>query len=430
MADEHIENDSGALEREDGLIESSDVGMQSLTDALKKSFVVLKLIMVVVVVCFLASGIKKVRFDEQALILHFGKVKGDEFEDRVRSSGLYYSFPKPIDEVVRIPVTKSQDLEIKTFWYFQTPQEEASGKMGWPPEQLDPLKDGYCLARNDSSIGSVADYGILHAKWNMVYTIADIELFFSNIYYRSPEPGEDFYDVVQEDVVPLLRVIAEDAIVTTTVNYSIDDAISNRLPIVTEVKRRLQDKLDSIDSGIKVDAMQITALTWPRQVDDEFEAASKASQERDELETVAKGEAETLLNEAGGANAESILVQLKAEGLTEDEKNVLLSQLSGEAQARISAARTYRTEVVERAKANAEYLAKLLPEFKKRPKLILQKIHQETMQEIMANADEKFFLQPGKADEIRIWINRDPVIDKEKRKKEVAAPKQREYQLK
>ena len=416
MTEENIENDLNSTEPEGVSAESSDIGIQSLTDALKKSFVVLKIIMLVVVVLFVASGIFKVQYDEQALILHFGEVKGDEFEDRVRSSGLYYSFPKPIDEIVRIPVTKSQELLIKSFWYFQTPQEELSGKSGRVKPQLDPLIDGYCIARSESSIGSAADYGILHAKWNLVYTIADIESFFSNIYYRAPEPGEDFYDVVEEDVVPLLRAIAEDAIVTTTVNYSIDDAISNRLPIVNEVKRRLQDKLDSINSGIKVDAMQITSLVWPRQVDNEFEAASKASQGSQELVTEAKGYAEKLMNETGGANAEQILEELKVEGLAEDKKRNLLSQLAGEAQARISEARTYRTEVVERARANADYLAKLLPEFEKRPDLVLQNIHQELMEEIMSNADEKFFIQPGKGEEIRILINRDPEIEKAKRK--------------
>lgn len=416
MTDENIDNDLNSTEPEGVFNESSDVGIQSLTDALKKSFVVLKIIMFVVVVLFVASGIFKVQYDEQALILHFGEVKGDEFEDRVRSSGLYYSFPKPIDEIVRIPVTKSQELLIKSFWYFQTPEQELKGDSGRAGAQMDPLIDGYCIARSESSIGSAADYGILHAKWNLVYTIADIESFFSNIYYRAPKPGEDFYDVVEEDVVPLLKAIAEDAIVTTTVNYSIDDAISNRFPIVTEVKRRLQDKLDSIDSGIKVDAMQITSLTWPRQVDNEFEAASKASQESQEIVTEAKGDAERMLNETGGANAERILADLKADGLSEDKRIVLLSQLSGAAQARISVARTYRTEVVERARANADYLAKLLPEFEKRPELVLDKIHQEAIEEIMSNADEKFFIQPGKGDEIRILINRDRAIEKEKRK--------------
>lgn len=430
MSDENVEKDLNATEREDGFIESSDVGMQSLTDALKKSFFVLKLIMIVVGLLFIASGIERVQYDEQALILHFGEVKGDEFEDRVRSSGLYYSFPKPIDEVVRIPVTKSQDLAIKSFWYFQTPEQELKGTSGRPDTQLDPLKDGYSIARSGSSTGSAADYGILHAKWNMVYTISDIESFFSNIYYRAPEPGEDFYDVVEEDVVPLLRAMAEDAIVTTTVNYSIDDAISNRLPIVTEAKRRLQDKLDSIDSGIKVDAMQITSLIWPRQVNQEFEAASKARQESQGLVKTAKGYAETLLNETGGDNAESILANLKAEEISEDEKRVHLSQLSGAAWARISEARTYRREVVERARANAEYLDKILPEFKERPELVLGKIHQDAMEEIMANADGKFFLQSGKADEIRILMSRDPAIEKAKRKKAVEAPKQREFQMK
>lgn len=420
MADKDIEREENASDVQEVEVESTDIGVQSLTDALKKSFVVLKVIMVFVVALFVFSGFFRVQYDEQALVLHYGAIRGDDSGERILTSGLHYAYPKPVDEIVRIPVTKRQVLEVKSFWYFQTPQEEMEGKSGRVGPQLDPLRDGYCITRGESSIGSGADYGILHAKWNLVYTISDIELFFSNIYYRAPKPGEDFYDVVEEDVTPLLKVLIEDAVVTTMVNYSIDDAISNRSAIAGEVRRRLQDKFDKIKSGITIDAVQITALTWPRQVDLEFEAASKASQESRILVTEAEGYAKNLLNEVGGENAEEILAKLKDAQLSEEDKDVLFSRLSGTAQARISQASTYRTGVVETARSMAEYLEKLLPEFEKRPELILAKIHHDAIEEILSSADEKFFAQSGEGSQLRILLNRNPEIRKEAIKKKAA----------
>jgi CRISPR/Cas system type I-B associated protein Csh2 (Cas7 group RAMP superfamily) len=75
--------------------------------------------------------------------------------------------------------------------------------------------------------------------------------------------------------------------------------------------------------------------------------------------------------------------------------------------------------LVEDAKANAEYLQKLLPQYRKNPKLVLQDIYQNAIKQIMANADEKIFMQTreGIADEIRVLLNRDPNIKKEASKK-------------
>jgi len=93
--------------------------------------------------------------------------------------------------------------------------------------------------------------------------------------------------------------------------------------------------------------------------------------------------------------------------------------LAGAAQERIAQARAYRTKVVETAKANAEYLQKLLPEYRKRPKLVVQKIYQDAVEEVLNNADEKMIIQPTegtKGKEIRILLNRDPTIKPKKTK--------------
>ncbi len=393
-----------------------DAAGKSLTDALRVSFVILKLIMVVLVILFFASGVFRVQPNEQALVLRLGKIRGMG-QERLLGPGLQWAFPSPIDEIVRIVTKKKQTLAIDSFWYFQREEDKLKGRKPRPGRTLSPLRDGYCLTRNDSVAGTGEnDYNIVHAKWELTYTIQRPELFFKNVYYKAPAPGQDFLDVVSETLDPLLKAMAEDAIVTTMVNYSIDEAIVSESRIPKDVSRLLGAKLDRIESGIKVDSMQISErITWPLQVDGAFQASSKASQTSQRFVTEARAYSEKILNEAGGPAVEEVLGALKDPSISGPAREELLARLTGTCQEKISLARAYRTKTVETAKADADYLAMLLPEYRKRPKLVLQKLYQDAIEEVFNNADEKIFIQPSvgsKGKELRILINRDPTIGK------------------
>jgi len=418
MTEKEIEQKSEKFDVNQGQ-EELDVANKSLTEALGVSFSILKIIMVVLVILFIGSGVFSVQSEEQALVLRLGKIRGVG-ESRLLGPGFHWAFPEPIDEIVRIPVKKVQSLGIDSFWYFMTEDEKLGKATRYAPATMNPTKDGYCLTRNDSISGMEStDYNIVHSKWQLTYRIDNPERFFRNIYYRAPNPGEDFFDVTADMVEPLLRSMSADAIVTTMVKYSIDEAIVSNPDIPDNVKSLLQQKLDQIDSGITVVGMQIAGkITWPRQVDDAFQASNKASQEKQKLITEAKAYSEKTLNEAGGPDAEQILVALKAEDLSEEQRKSLLSRLSGSSQEQIAHARAYRTKAVETAKASAEYLREILPEYRERPKLVLQKIYQDAIEEVLNNAEEKIFIQPaisGKSKELRILINRDPSIGKPKK---------------
>jgi len=414
MTDNETEQAGGAIADAPRTEGELDAAGKSLTDALRISFMILKLIMVVLVILFFASGVFRVQPNEQALVLRLGKIRGLGGA-RLLGPGLHWAFPEPIDEIVRVVTKKKQTVPIDSFWYFEREEDKLKGRKPRPGRTLNPLRDGYCLTRNDTVAGiGENDYNIVHAKWELTYTIDRPELFFKNIYYEAPAPGQDFLDVVSETLDPLLKSMAEDAIVTTMVNYSIDEAIRSESRIPNDVSRLLQAKLDRMDSGIKVTSMQISErITWPLQVDAAFQASNKASQESQRLVTEARSYAEKILNEAGGRDAEEILADLKDPAISSQRRDTLLSQLTGTCQEKISLARAYKTKTVEGAKANADYLHKLLPEYKKRPRLVLQKLYQDVIEVVLNNADEKFFLQPSagsRPKELRILINRDPTI--------------------
>ncbi len=64
---------------------------------------------------------------------------------------------------------------------------------------------------------------------------------------------------------------------------------------------------------------------------------------------------------------------------------MLWSDLGGTARERMADAQAYQTRVVETAKANADYLERLLPEYRLRPKLVIQKIYLDAMEQIFTN---------------------------------------------
>ncbi len=405
-----------------------DAAGKSLSEALRISFGILKIIMILLVIVFLASGFKTVGPDEQAIVLQFGKIRGISVEDRILGPGLHWVFPYPINEIIKIPVKKKISLPLNSFWYYQESVEllpENPKIKVRVPRNLDPLRDGYCITRSEKQDVAIAasggsDYNIVHSKWQLYYQIDDPERFFRNVYVEDIKPGELYFDVITKSLRPLLRDLLDNSVVTAMVKYTIDEALSSSSRIPGQVKRLLQEKLDTIESGIKVVSIQLTDVTQPRQVDEAFLASIKASQERHTAIDEARTYAEKTLNEAAGPVGGQLLDALREKAVGGDEKELLWVQLAGRAQEKIAQAKAYRTKVVESAKADAEYLLAVLPEYRKYPELVIQRIYQDAMEQIFENVDEKFIVQPtagGKATEIRILVNRDPTIKQQKAEK-------------
>lgn len=398
--------------------EGLDAGSKALANALRISFNLLKVVMVVLVLAFLGSGFFTVEAWERAMVLRLGKITG-QGQDRVLEPGWHWAFPAPIDEIVKIPVGLTQTLKIDSFWYYQTEREKLTGAQGRVPNALDPEIEGYTLTRNESIEGfSGSDYNIVHSQWQLVYRISDAELFFKNVQMPSLSPGQDFFDVAGETVDPLLESLTSDAIVRTFTRYSIEESLAGKSEISSDVRRKLQQSLNEIDSGITVTDVQMTRVTWPRQVDEAFLASTQASQQSSAEVSDARGYAQNILNEVAGAEvARELAEELRKSNPDSEKLDQLWAEVAGTAGQILAEARAYRTEVAEKAKARADYFEQLLPEYQQRPYLVLKRIYQDTTEEVLSNAEEKILLQSEaghKGREIRMIISRDPLKDNNK----------------
>ena len=119
------------------------------------------------------------------------------------------------------------------------------------------------------------------------------------------------------------------------------------------------------------------------------------------------------INEAGGPVAAELLAALRDPNTKPETLELLWSQVAGKSQEKIADARAYRKKVVESARADAEYLKQILPEYKKRPTLVISEIYRNAMSKILNNAEEKFFIEPVQTDKgsvIMIKSNSDPTL--------------------
>jgi membrane protease subunit HflK len=397
----------------------SDQAYKLLSDALRASFTLLKIIIVVLLALFLFSGFQTIGPYEKALVLTFGKISG-EGERRVLEPGLRWVWPYPIQEIVRIPVEKKTNLAMDSFWYYERPEDKLRKNQNFGAT-LNPLVDGYSLTRGErQQAGSnQSDYNIVHTKWQLTYQITDPESFFKNAYvnFADIEAGQNYSDVIEKNITPMLQGLLADAVVSTLVNYTIDDVLFGQIGSITDhVKTSLQDKLNQIQSGITAVSIQLVSQVPPRQVADAFWASVQAANTKETTIKDAQAYYDKSLNEAGGPVAEELLTALEDKNSDLKQLDKLWPQLAGEAQDIIAKSEAYRTRIVEDAKANADYFNSLLPEYRKSPKLVVQKIWQDAVQQVLDEADEKIVMQPtGNKNEIRVLINRDPAI---KRKQE------------
>jgi membrane protease subunit HflK len=403
------------------------------------------------------SGFRTVGPDERALVLRFGKIQGVT-DQRVLGPGAHWVLPYPIDEVVKIPVEQKINLPVNSFWYYQTKEDilgETPKSRTRIPIELDPVKDGYCLTRSEASgkapstsgrggrkirveityeKGDIdvsykkyepegqgdeptghdgSDYNIVHSKWQLTYQISDIELFFKNVYVQDVKPGQVYSEIMQQSITPLLNSVFEDAVVDAMVYYTVDEAIKSKDRIPQHVHKLVQTKLDEMESGVRVESVYLTDVTWPRQVNDAFLASIRASQESQKAISEARTYAENTINETAGPIAQELFLILHDDNVSQERKDLLWSQVAGKAQEIIAESKAYRTKTVEAAKANADYFQRMLPGYRERPKLVVQELYQDTIEYVLENADEKFIIQPTegiKDRELRILLNRDPTL--------------------
>jgi modulator of FtsH protease HflK len=94
-----LQHNHGLQELPPGRPETLDSGSQALSEALRSSFGIVKVVMVFLILLFIFSGVFQVKQGERAIKLRFGRPVR-QGEAALIKEGLHWSWPYPIEEYV------------------------------------------------------------------------------------------------------------------------------------------------------------------------------------------------------------------------------------------------------------------------------------------------------------------------------------------
>jgi membrane protease subunit HflK len=223
--------------------------------------------------------------------------------------GLLFSFPRPIDRVVRVPVKHVWELNVSTLAFIGRSSSE-DDDVG-PNGTLDPLTQGYALT-GDQNIVRVA----------------------MAVRYRVRDPAEwAFYGPASEDI---LRVEVTAAMVRSLGEMGVDRVLADgRKSLITTATRRAQTGLDDSHSGLELSSLELTRLAPPTALASDFDAVQSAFIGAETRRKEAQAFAETTLPQAHATS--DALVQ-SAQGTA----GAALAAARGEAEAFRGLDREYR----------------------------------------------------------------------------------------
>ena len=334
-----------------------DAGTQALSDALASSFRFIRALMVILVAVFLGSGIFTVNPNEVAVLLRLGKPAGSG-ADAILRPGLHWSFPSPIDEIVRIPVGESHTVEATNCWYQVSPEMEISGELPPSLSSLQPGVDGYALT---------SDGNIIHARATAKYLIED------PLRYAFGFRG----------ATNILENALNNAVLYTASRHTAEEALyKDKTGFQDAVRRRFVRTIEKANMGIQLEPIQVQTSP-PMYVKEAFDQVLEAEQALSEARNKAQGEADEITRKAVGEGRALI-----SEGIT--RSNMLVQTL----------------------RAESEAFSDQLADYQRNPRLFRERLLVETMSQVLTNVNDKWLLPESESDgrrQIRLMLNREPL---------------------
>lgn len=385
----------------------TDPAQESLVRALRGSFNILRVLMVVLVILYLLSGLFRVNRGEQGLVARLGKLRttpSELGETPVFQQGWYWALPDPFDRKY-VVTGQIQGLVIPTFLFSHKDAATARdlSEIIRSKQELAPGEDGAMLT---------GDRNLSHGRWEVRYLIDDAALFVQNV---GDSPA---------DLEPLLRRLTETAVVREVAGRTVEEVTREALDQVREgVRRRLQQALERLETGVT--ALEVNAVTIePGAVRRAFLDVTRAENEKKRLEHEAEEKATRILNRAAGKHHKELLRLIRAygaaqlRGADEAEQEQLRAAIDarleeaeraggGQVAVKLREARTEANRINERLQQEFKEFTDYLKQREVQPRYTLLDLWVQMRAEILSNKQNEIFFVPD-CDEIEILINRDP----------------------
>ncbi|MBL7133313.1 MAG: hypothetical protein ISS78_04390 [Phycisphaerae bacterium] len=367
MPDEPTSRDEatgqGPYRRDDGALDA--IGQRHLANALRVSFTVLAVVMILVVILFFFSGTKIIEPQKRGIKTIFGRVA--ETVDQ----GLAMTWPFPIGDIEEIDI-REQSLPITEFWMKESQENVGKPKRGWRVES-EGLRPGW-----DGALFT-GDHNLIHVKLDCTLMIADplavmanlrdaktiqavMENILSSAAIRSAATKtadgllrtqrDEFVNEIKADAQRRLNVLTLDRRKVADLQSRLRrmlsslepekrDAAQNELTrLMSLLMLGLRDKNTRNDllaatlpstrkeiegllaallaefdhDGIRINRVKVVDITWPIRALPAYEAAQKAEAEKDVAISKARGEAARILSNAAGRSYRKLIDAAKVLG--------------------------------------------------------------------------------------------------------------------
>lgn len=252
------------------------------------------------IVVWSLMGFYQVDQQERALVLRFGK-----YHETVQP-GLEWN-PPFIDEIIKVNTTKVRSASFREIMLTQ-------------------------------------DENIVEVNLSVQYIIDDTEKFV----LRVRDPERSLQQATQSALRHVVGGTDMDLVLT-----------EGRAQIAIEVQNRLQDYLDSYETGIRVSKVNVDDSQPPSQVQAAFDDVIKAREDEERVKNEAQAYANGIIPEARGA-----------------------------AQRQFEEAGAYKEQVIAQADGEADRFNKLLAEYQKAPAVTRQRLYLDAVQSVFSNTSK------------------------------------------
>lgn len=262
-----------------------DTAQQSLSDALRVSFRVLKVVMVGLMFVYLGSGTIIVEQGEMQVRYRFGQEVG------TYGPGWHFGLPFPIEESIKVPST-TQTLELdESFWY-NNPDD-------LPPEQLanqqlNPLNDSFLIT---------GDTNVIHVQFNVNYKIdgKNVDDYLRNV---------GTIDRADE----LVQIAAERAMIHYVASANVETIITRGKFETQTIAGYTQRVLSDLQAGIEIQQVLIEGnnQSMPNQIRQAYTNVTNAQAEKAKTIQEARRQSNQILGETAGGSHTDLLTLIRA----------------------------------------------------------------------------------------------------------------------
>ena len=276
-------------------------------------------LIIIAFILWLATGFYRVEPDEQGVELLFGK-----WNETTTEPGLHYFFPTPIGQTITPKVEVIRKINVGY---------RSATDLGFSTNSSAERNV------NEESLMLTGDQNIADVNFTVLYKIKDAGNYLFKL--RNPEfTVKDMSESVMRETVgqrDLQFLLTE-----------------GRQEVEQVVRTSLQDIMDSYESGILIQSIQLQSVDPPDQVIDAFDEVQRARQDK-----------ERLVNEAN-----SYL-------------NRIVPNARGEAAQLIQQARAYKEQVVKQAEGVAQNFLDVYNSYKDAKDVTRRRIYLETLREVL-----------------------------------------------